>query len=99
MQCDKCVTDRSLCNGCRHNPKYADYPHKSLFMEYQPVCPRGYVDCVYDPAYIKHHHPEWYKELYGNMTPEDAAHKKGECYDKVKKDPDEEYWCYDDEDK
>lgn len=99
MQCDKCVTDRSLCDGCRDNPKYADYPHKSLFMEYKPVCPRGYVDCVYDPAYIKHYHPEWYKKLYGSKTPEEAAHEKNKCYDKLKEDPDEEYYCYDDEDK
>lgn len=73
---------------------FAGYP-----LEYKPVCPRGYTDCVYDPAYIKFHHPEWYKELHGDMTPEEAVHKKGGCYDKVEKDPDEEYYCYDDEDK
>lgn len=35
--------------------------------DYTPVCPRGYTDCVYDPAYIKFSSPEWYKELYGDI--------------------------------
>ena len=65
-------------------------------MAYKPTCPRGYTDCVYDPAYIKYHHPEWYEELYGNKTLEEAT---GECKEKVAKDPDEKYYCYDDEDK
>ena len=67
--------------------------------EYTPVCPRGYTDCVWDPAYIKFHDPEWYEELYGGITPEEAAHKENGCYDRVKEDPDMKYYCYDDEDK
>ena len=70
-----------------------------VFTEYKPVCPRGYADCIYDPAYIKFHYPSWYEELYGNMSPEDAIHKEGGCCDKVKEDPEEENYCYDDEDK
>lgn len=66
---------------------------------YTPVCPRGFDDCVRDPAYIKHHHPEWYADLYGDKTPEDAAHEKNGCFDRVEEDPDMEYYCYDDEDK
>lgn len=92
--CEKCVTDRGLCDGCNRNPKYADYPHQSLFMAYNPTCPIGYTDCVCDPAYIKHHYPEWYKELYGELTLEEAA--KTSC------NPDlEDEYCehYDDEDK
>lgn len=91
--CEKCVTDRSLCDGCNNNPKYADYPHKSLFSEYKPTCPLGYNDCIADPAYIKHHYPTWYKNLYGDLTPEEAS--KERCR------PDEDGYCdsYDDEDK
>ena len=63
---------------------------------YTPVCPRGYLDCVYDPAYIHFHYPDWYKELYGDKTPEEAAEK---CRQKMLEDPDEENYCYDDEDK
>jgi hypothetical protein len=66
---------------------------------YKPVCPRGYTDCVYDPAYIKHHHPEWYADLYGDKTPEEAIHEEGECYDRVRDDPEMKLYCYDDEDK
>ena len=60
------------------------------FKDYIPTCPQGWDDCVCDPAYIKATYPEWYKELYGDMTPEEAAKKH--C------DPTDEY-CYDDEDK
>lgn len=67
--------------------------------EYTPTCPRGYADCVWDPAYIKHHHPEWFARLWGNRTPEQAAQSPGGCFDKYKNDPEEKYYCYDDEDK
>ena len=54
--CDKCVADKSLCSHCRDNPEVqkilASLPKLSFFMNYVPVCPRGYLDCVYDPAYI-----------------------------------------------
>lgn len=56
---------------------------------YIPTCPQGYRDCVCDPAYIHFHYPDWYKKLYGEMTPEEAS--KEHC------NINEE--CYDDEDK
>lgn len=31
--------------------------------EYIPSCPHGYCDCVYDPAYIRKHYPDWWKDL------------------------------------
>jgi hypothetical protein len=99
-KCDKCVSDKSLCSHCRDNPEVqkilASLPKLSFFMNYAPVCPRGYLDCVYDPAYIHFHYPDWYKELYGDKTPEEAAEK---CRQKMLEDPDEENYCYDDEDK
>ena len=91
-KCDKCVTDRSLCDRCRDNPKYKDYPSRSRFQEYIPTCPYEYDDCIHDPAYIKFHYPEWYKELYGDMTPEEACIKQC-CVDSDYCDD------YDDEDK
>lgn len=97
-RCDNCVQDRSRCAECRDNPIYANVPTRSLFLSYIPTCPRGYVDCVCDPAYIKYHHPEWYAELYGDKTPEEAS-KTGSCQEAFENDPDEEYYCYDDEDK
>lgn len=100
IHCDKCVSDKSLCSHCRDNPEVqkilASLPKQSFFMNYIPVCPRGYLDCVYDPAYIHFHYPDWYKELYGDKTPEEVAEK---CRQKVLEDPDEEGYCYDDEDK
>ena len=99
-KCDKCVSDKSLCSHCRDNPEVqkilVSLPKLSFFMNYVPVCPRGYLDCVYDPAYIHFHYPDWYKELYGDKTPEEAAEK---CRQKMLEDPDEENYCYDDEDK
>ena len=78
-KCEKCVSDKSWRSECRNNPEVqrilASLPKQSCFMEYIPVCPRGYVDCVCDPAYIQFYHPDWYKELYGDKTPEEAAEK------------------------
>lgn len=95
--CDSCVTDKSECVKCRDNPIYKDVPTRSLYQKYIPTCPRGYADCVCDPAYIKCNYPDWYKELYGDLTPEQASEQS--CAEKVKEDPDEEYYCYDNEDK
>ena len=95
-RCDTCVTDKSLCENCRDNPKYKDVPKYSQYKEYNPTCPRGYDDCVYDPAYIKCRHPEWYKKLYGDKTTEEAAER---CRKVVIDDPDEKGYCYDNEDK
>lgn len=96
-RCDSCVTDKSKCIKCRDNPVYKDVPTRSLYQKYIPTCPRGYEDCVYDPAYIKYNCPDWYKELYGDLTAEQASEKS--CVKKVREDPDEEYYCYDNEDK
>lgn len=99
-KCEECVmplhAPKEICLSCRDNPIYADYPKISHFIKYWPTCPRGYNDCVNDPAYIKFHHPEWYKKLYGDKTPEEAGE---ECRKSVEEDPDMEYYCYDDEDK
>lgn len=96
IKCEKCVAPKESCNKCKDNPVYSNVPRTSNFMAYIPVCPRGYTDCVGDPAYIKFYHPEWYKELYGDKTPYEAAE---ECRQDVIDDPEEEYYCYDNEDK
>ena len=56
--------------------------------EYTPTCPAGYTDCIYDPAYIRYHYPDWWEEL---GMPMKCSHT-----DKI-----EEGYCrdYDDEDK
>ena len=90
MICKKCIMDRELCINCKDNPIYKYVPTISLYKEYKPTCPQGYTDCVCDPAYIKYYNPDWYKKLYGDMSPEDAAKKY--C------SPTNPY-CYDDEDK
>lgn len=68
-------------------------------MNYKPLCPRGYDDCVWDPAYIFFNYPDWYKKLYGDLSPEEAIFVKNGCHEKALLDPDEKYYCYDDEDK
>lgn len=87
--CDRCITNRDECVGCRYAPQYRDYPNVSKFKEYEPTCRLGYTDCISDPAYIKFHYPDWYKDLYGDKSPAEAAE---ECCT-------EEYCYYDDEDK
>lgn len=89
----KCVTCKNpdkFCIKCKDNPRYSDYPHGSYYMSYVPVCPKGNLNCVCDPAYIKYHYPKWYKDLYGDMTPEEAAASKCDIEDEN---------CFDDEDK
>lgn len=49
---------------------------------FRPVCPFGYRNCVADPAYIRTEYPSWYKELYGDQTPWQAASKCREYHEK-----------------
>ena len=92
-KCDICVTDKALCDSCKDNIKYRNLvPNQSFFATYIPVCPLGIKDCISDPAYIKRHYPEWYKDLYGDIPPEEAARRACSGYTY----PCE---CYDDEDK
>lgn len=96
--CDRCVTDRTNCLNCMDNPIYANVPLVSLFQEYIPVCPRGYKDCVSDPAYILYHYPSWYKELYGSLAPSQVILLEGGCMERYREDPEEDFYCYDDGD-
>lgn len=95
-RCNTCVTDKSLCDSCIDNPKYKDVPRCSQYREYNPTCPRGYDDCIYDPAYIKYHNPKWYNKLYGDKTPEKVSELG--CKPRMMEDPDENNYCYDNED-
>jgi hypothetical protein len=54
-------------------------PIRMMEEKYTPTCPHGYEDCVYDPAYIKTHYPEWYEDLGCPTTCEDCP--AGERYD------------------
>lgn len=102
-KCERCISYKSWCSQCRDNPVYqqilAAIPRESCFMYYKPVCPRGFTDCIRDPAYIKYNYPDWYIELYGDKTPEEAIYNKNGCWDSFQKDPEMKYYCYDDEDK
>ena len=95
-RCEKCAANKNNCLKCIDNPIYANFPRISYFTPYKPTCPYGYTDCVYDPAYILHIDPDWYKDLYGDKTPEEAF--KIQCLKSYEKD---KYHCehYDDEDK
>ena len=42
---------------------------------YTPVCPQGYTDCVYDPAYIMRYHLDFYKRHFGDLYPQEAAER------------------------
>lgn len=47
--------------------------------EYTPTCPHGFVDCVYDPAYLKEYCTEWWIEL--GMPTSCKNCENGEKYD------------------
>lgn len=70
-------------------------PDKFKTVYYKPTCQYGCEDCVMDPAYIKATYPEWYAELFGDLTPEKAAatEKRSSCYSCI------DCSLYDDEDK
>lgn len=96
VYCSDCmIDDETICQKCSDNPNYKCL--HSQKMSYKPTCPLGYSDCINDPAYIKYWYPTWYKELYSDLTPEQASVKS--CQKRVEEDPDEAYYCYDDEDK
>lgn len=53
-------------------------PNQFDWVYYRPTCKFGCEDCIHDPAYIYSTYPEWYKELYGDKSPEEAAVDKEE---------------------
>lgn len=62
---------------------------------YKPTCKFDCGDCIYDPAYIHTTYPEWYKELYGAISPEEAAALQNSTCSICSEDD----YRYDDEDK
>ena len=99
QKCAKCVNSKTFCNQCSDNFKYVNTPRTSYFQDYIPLCPRGFIDCSNDPAYILKYSPSWYKKTYGDKTPQEVLMMKGGCLDSMKNDPEMKYYCYDDEDK
>lgn len=75
--CNDCVNDEKYCGTCTRNPSNPFYTNH--YMAYIPTCRFNYMDCIHDPAYTFHYDKEWYHELYGDMTPEEAANDKEGC--------------------
>lgn len=94
VECSRidCLNRNSLCENCRENKVF---PTMSFYQSYIPTCPYGYDDCISDPAYIKYNYPNWYKELYGDKTVEEAGERCRKYHDADSKFCD----SYDDEDK
>lgn len=70
-------------------------PNQFDWVYYKPTCKFGWDNCINDPAYIYATYPEWYKELYGDKSPEEAAADEDEgCAHCT-----EDNCYYDDEDK
>lgn len=70
-------------------------PNQFDWVYYKPTCTMGFDDCIHDPAYIKATYPDWYKELYGDLSVENACcHEDSPCVDCT-----EHHCYYDDEDK
>jgi hypothetical protein len=70
-------------------------PNQFKTVYYKPTCKFGWDDCINDPAYIYATYPEWYKSLYGDKAPEEAAADEDEgCAHCT-----EQCCYYDDEDK
>ena len=95
-KCDYCDYISENSEDIREHEKDCSYKRP-----YKSVCPINWNDCICDPAYIKYYHPEWYKKLHGDKSPEEVV--KETCCKKIIKldEPLETYTCpsYDDEDK
>lgn len=65
---------------------------KASTSDYIPTCPRGYVDCVYDPAYIKRYHRP-------DMPQVEFEQMMDDCRLSFENDPGMKWSCYDNEDK
>lgn len=87
-----CCINKIYCKSC--SEYYGYIPKQSLYTDYIPVCPLGYGDCIYDPAYLKRNYPDYYKEEFGELTPFEASLTE-HCQLCVKNDGIQ----YDDEDK
>ena len=80
---------KERCRSCSNQPGLTD---QHLW---NPItCKFGYADCINDPGYIFAHYPEWYKELYGDMSYEEASKDPNGCAACTEK-----HFLYDDEDK
>ena len=40
---------------------------------YTPTCPRGYTDCVNDPAYRQVYDPDVYFKFFGDKSPKEVS--------------------------
>lgn len=71
-------------------------PNQFDWVYYRPTCKFGWDNCIHDPAYIYSTYPDWYKELFGDKSVEDAAldNEEGCC-----RSCSEKCCYYDDEDK
>ncbi len=76
---DRCEisADQEILNAfkCLADDQYALYKYQfdRVLLQtprdyYRPACPLGHDDCVNDPARIKRFHPEYYKDLYGDLS-------------------------------
>lgn len=93
----------SYCNSCWTPKLYGKEKCKSCSEQpgltnqhlWNPVtCKFGYKDCIHDPGYIYAHYSDWYKELYGNISYDEAANDPEGCASCSEK-----HCRYDDEDK
>ena len=75
--CNDCVNDEKYCSICTRNPNNPVY--SNYYKPYNLTCKYRHSDCIHDPAYIYHYDKDWYFELYGTMTPEEAAVSKDGC--------------------
>lgn len=75
--CDICENKHkdTYCPRCIDNPNFI---LGSYYTPYKEVCPKGEWGCPNDPGYILYNFPDKFKELFGDITPEEAV-KLGEC--------------------
>jgi hypothetical protein len=86
---------RYLIERMKHYIEIEINKRKRESIPYEPVCPRGYLDCTQDPAYIKHYHPQIYSQLYGDVDPKQAVYERDGCCEIMHRDPEENHYCYD----
>lgn len=52
----------------------------SYYTPYLERCPRKEWKCFYDPGFIEYYYPDFFREIFGNITPREAVeHEKSKC--------------------
>lgn len=78
--CDTCLNlhKPNVCERCIDNPRFGGLV--SHYIDFLERCPIKEEGCGDDPGFILRFFPNKYKELFGDIRPDEAVeHKNSKC--------------------